>query len=246
MIHYRGMPLADERGQGPIVNCVAASGVNIVRAADNGATPATDAEVIALRAATGDTQGGETLESLQVGIEARYGYRTVLAKTWAAIEVGLEADRWIVAVGWLHQLPGRLWTQDGDVFHAVAFGPATLEAAVIADPLQRPVPTYRHISLAEIRTFCASGRYASLSIAEYSHARKIGHVAKRGAFFAYTRNGIWRRKPRVTAGFSAETTLARPYIDVCGKTRRMTQIRTGAYRGYWLDTVQVRYTEVLA
>jgi hypothetical protein len=249
MAHYRKLPCADERGQGPIINCVAAGGVNLARAATNGTVPATDAEVLALRAATGDTQGGENLHDLQHGMQARYGFLTTLDESWPAIANGLgSGNRWVAAVGYLHQLPGRLWTQPTDVFHCVVFGPDSSTRAVIVDPLQRPVPLYRYISMAEVQTFCKSGGYSSLSIGEYTHAAYVGHIAKRGAFWQYTKHpsGRWTRRVAVSRGFSADTTLARAYVNVLGKTRRMVQVTTGYRIGQWVDTAQFVYTEILA
>lgn len=171
--HFRGQPIADERIPGHDVDsCVGASGVTVVRGANDGETPATDAEVVALRLASKDTSGPMNLIQLQAGIKARYGYTTELDDRWETIADGLATDRWMVCVGWYVTLPARNRNKgQANVMHAVAFGPDSVNHAVSADPIKKPVPTYDRLTMAEVRKFCASGNYQSLSIREYSHVK---------------------------------------------------------------------------
>lgn len=169
--HFRAEPPADERNKpgASIINCVAASGVNIARAADDAKTPSTDAEVLALRAATGDLIGGEDLIDLQKGISKRYGYATTIDDQWLTIAEGLAGDRWFVCLGWYAQLPARNRNPgQANVFHAVAFGPDTVNHAVCVDPIKKPTPDYDRMTMAEVRKFCSSGNFQSLGIREYS------------------------------------------------------------------------------
>lgn len=175
MTHFRGQPPADERNLpgAPIVNCVAASGVNIARAADDGETPSTDAEVIGLRRDTGDTEGPENLVQLKGGMAKRYpGYTTTLDDQWLTIAEGVATDRWFVVLGDYAQLPARMRNPgQANVPHAVACGPDIQNRAVIVDPIQKPIPSYERVTVAELRKFCSSGAYQSLSIREYSEVK---------------------------------------------------------------------------
>lgn len=169
--HYRKMPCPDERRPGfPVDSCVAATGVQMARAATNGAISASDAEVVALRAATGDIHGPENLPDLQSGIRSRYGFSTTLDDQWDTIAAGLAADKWFAVLGWYFDLPDRLRNAgQKNVMHCIPAGPDTQNHCVIADPLQKPVVTYEWMTLAELRTFCAGGSFQSLAIREYSH-----------------------------------------------------------------------------
>ena len=252
MTHFRTMPCADERsGNPPFQNCVAATGVNIMRAATNGAVPPTDAEVIALRVATGDTSGGEDLRDLQKGILARYKVQTYLAGTWATIAAGLSKDTWYGVVGHYRDLPARMKNPgQADVFHAVAVGPGDKPGwAVLVDPIQKPAPSYIPVTLNEVFTYCQGGGFSSLGIVEYSEATKHGHIrVLPGPTNVYTlSNGVWRKRTGILPrGFSADSTLVKPYV-IRGKPQRMTQVTEGARSGQWFNVASwnVKYTEEL-
>lgn len=250
--HYRKEPWADERNGQPILtNCVAASGVNIGRAATNGAIPATDAEVIALRNATGDTQGGENLDQLHHGMLARYDIRGKRTRgLWAPIETGLKTgNMWWVVIGQLHSLPKRLWTQPHDVTHAILFGPASDVQLVEVDPLMaHPVP--KLLTFDEAKAFCRSGYYEAYGLEEYS---ETPHVAVRASLLRpvrlYTKKGNkWVGRWSISARFTARVSKAE-YFTVSGKRRRMVKVTSGSHAtrvpALWLnaDGTGVVYTE---
>lgn len=253
MQHFRKLPCADERNiaNAPIVNCIAASGVNIARAATDGAIPATDAEVIALRHATGDTQGSENLLDLRTGMAARYGWHNlVIDNSWAKVNAGLKRKTWIATYGWYSRLPNRMKNPgQRDVVHCIAVGPDSPSTVVIVDPIFKPRPIYRVASFDELHKFMASGGFINLAIEEYSRLERRGHVSVvPGNFFVYSYSrGVWTRRVRDTGGFSADTSLAATYTNVVGHpTLRMAQIRTGFLTGYWLNTTgdHITYTEI--
>lgn len=252
LAHFREMPCADERNipGAVIVNCVAATGVNISRAATNGVMPATDAEVLALRRATGDTSGGEGLIELRTGMESRYNFKgLIIDNDWNRMAKGLSSGRmWYAIVGWYSFLPSRIKnTGQRDISHCVAVGPSSGNTVVIVDPLQKPYPRYVVVSLAEVKKFSGSMGFLNLGIGEYSRMPTYGgHVSVDGTFYQYEKNGSrWTRVKHKNATFSADSTKAATYPDVYGESRRMAQLTTGSRKGYWVNTtgLNVTYTE---
>lgn len=169
--HFRGTPIADERnGTPPFKDCGPAGAVNLARAADDGETPGTDAEVIAIRRLIGATPGGRTtLPMVAHAMLSRYGYATQLGDgTWTPIYEGLTTDRWLIVRGDYKALPLRMLNPgQPNVEHFIVVGPGP----VIVDPIRKPVPVYYPATMAEIRHFCSTGEWDSLSIREYSHVK---------------------------------------------------------------------------
>jgi hypothetical protein len=158
----------------PFINCVPASGVNLINAATNGAHPTTDAEVQALRVATGDVSGGEGLEDLNKGLVKRYGYGGHIDNTWATIKSGLATGTCFAVIGRYDSLPPDFRKpqpsfKDG---HCAYIGPRDPNTVYWVDPLDRSDnghPAVRIMSLAVLQKFVASMGYQSLGIKEFSH-----------------------------------------------------------------------------
>lgn len=245
MTVYRPPVYADERNGGPIINCVAASGVNISRAATNGAIPASDAEVKALRKATGDIVGGQTLRQLQTGLRNRYGFTGYLADNWTAYTNGFAGKGWFAALGWLHSLPRRCWSQPTDVFHCIAVTGAGQGFVDIIDPLQKPRPVAQRITVDEFRTFASSGGYASLRLDEFSEVPHVSVYCRTilASTFIYQANP-WKRHRAFGVQFTARCTKAE-WLIVLGKRRQMVEILTGPHTRDWLDIAasHITYSE---
>lgn len=246
MTHYRGAPegtYASERfGTPPYEDCVAASGVNLARAATNGTVPPTNAEVKALRKATGDLSGGEGLADLQKGMLKRYGFGGVRASTWSAIEAALKSNGWVACIGMTGALPTRLQNVgQSSVAHCVAFGPDTAATAVDVDPIQRGATTARAITLAEVKAFCVSnllsngGPFLSLRVDEYSEIPQVSVYCrtKLASTFIYQR-APWKRHRAFGVQFTASCTTAEAFF-VMGRSREMVEILSGPHKGKWLD-----------
>lgn len=235
MTVYRPSLYADERNGGPIINCVAASGVNIARAATNGAIPPTDDEVKALRKATGDVVGGQTLRQLQTGLRNRYDFTGFLADNWQAYLNGFGGKGWFAALGWLHSLPKRCWSQPNDVFHCIAVTGDGTGFVVIVDPLQKPTPKPQRMTVDEFRTFASSGSYSSLRLDEFSEVPHVSvHCKNRlQSTFIYADNP-WRRHRAFGVQFTARCTKVQ-VLPVLGKQRRMVEVIGGSHDKDWLD-----------
>lgn len=247
---FRPFFYADERNGQPIIeNCVAASGVNLARAATNGAIPSTDAEVMALRAATGDLHGGQTLQQLRFGMFRRYGFAGPITTSWTALTQGFNGPAWFASLGWLHKLPKRNWTQPSDVFHCIAVTGDGPGHVIIADPLQRPRPVAQRMTIAEFRPFAQSGGYDALRIDEYS---AVPHVSVNCAHrwnstLIYERPSptTWKRHRAFGVKFSGTCTTAVPMM-VLGKSRRMVRMTSGSHApDTWLalDAAHITYAE---
>lgn len=240
MTKFRPFFYADERNGGPIINCVAASGVNLARAATNGAIPSTDDEVKALRKATGDATGGQTLQQLRFGMFSRYGFSGTITTTWTALTTGFAGPAWFASLGYLHSLPKRCWSQPSDVFHCIAVTGDGQGHVIIADPLQKPRPVAQRLTIAEFRQYAQSGGYQALRVDEYS---AVPHVSVNCAHrwdstFLYDRPtpSSWNRHRAFGVKFSGTCTKAEPMF-VLGKSRRMVRVTSGsaAVKGTWLD-----------
>jgi hypothetical protein len=248
MSTYNG-PWADEK---PLnTNCVVTSCLNGENVESDGAQPHSDAEVNRLRALSGDTVGGESLAAGDLALQRAYGRKPhAAASTRTAIEIALGAGHWIAVIGMIGALPVRLQTQTKSVSHCVLIGPA----GQIVDPedvSNAGHPGTRHISRAETDTFAASGGYDALVFVPHVYAEKSthGHVVVKGRSSFYHRHGsgpyTWTRDPANPHTFAADTTLARLYPNVFGRSHRMVKITEGVHRGAWLNTtgLGVTYSE---
>lgn len=168
MPHYRG-PFASEivfvPGDPLTEDCVAASGLDIAAAAGIG-NPVNRLEREALRVDSGDTSGGQSLESLARGLDKRYGHRPHSSTTWQYVVD--HPERWFVCIGQYKALSPHLrrWQLSGSFLHAVAFGPATATERWWANPLAPPSYGGEPVSLAQIRKYMATGADAAVSFAE--------------------------------------------------------------------------------
>lgn len=251
---YTSTTWADERNALGIISCVSASAVNIARAATNGHIPATDAEVIALREASNDTSGGQTLASIQAGMKARYGWTGDLTSDWASIRDGLGWGTWFVVVGWYQNLPARLRNAgQANVFHAIAVGPKDGKLVQVVDALQRVTVESRSMTLDELNHFTASGSFSALGVKEYSHAPKHWEVSiphrRFPLFYSYfiyrdyppapntwtrgsdakARNGKSARSRGLS--YRCEPPIAR---NVMGERRMLCKLLEGPFRGRFL------------
>lgn len=236
MSTFRPFFYADERNGGPIINCVAASGVNLARAATNGAVPSTDVEVKELRKATGDAVGGQTLKQLQIGLTKRYGFAGPITTSWVALD--LTGPAWYASLGYLHSLPKRCWGQPTDVFHCIAVTGDLAGTVIIIDPLQKPRPVPQRLTLEEYRKYAGSGGYQALRVDEYS---EVPHVAVRCAHawestWLYDRAGAsWKRHRAFGVKFSGRCTVPADLL-VLGQLRRMVRMTSGSHApDLWLD-----------
>jgi hypothetical protein len=245
---------ADERNVLGVISCVSASAVNIARAATNGHVPATDAEVIALRVASQDTDGGQTLASVQAGMRRRYGWTGDLTSDWASIRDGLNWGTWFVVVGWYHDLPARLRNVgQANVFHAVCVGPKDGKLVQFVDALQRGTVESRSMTIDELNHFASSGGFSALGIKEYSHAPQhwIVSIPKRRwplsyAYFIYrdyppapntwtrgndreAKNGNSARSRGLS--YRCEAPVAK---SVMGQRRMMCKLTEGPFKGRYL------------
>lgn len=243
-------PWADERQTGePIIDCVVASFLNGENVESHGAQPHSDDEVNALRRMSGDTTGGESLFAGDLAVQRRYHRRPhAHLTTRAEISAALTAGHYVVIIGMIGALPPNRRTQSRSVMHAVLFGPD-----VIIDPMDTSAaghPSARSISLAAQLVFASSGGYEAYEIVpnRYYTPRTAKVTRARGRYYPYTRHadGSWSRPKlrRMTLGFSAVTSIATPYPNVLGKTRRMVEVKVGFLNGKWLDLAQMTsYTE---
>jgi hypothetical protein len=233
---FRPSFYADERNGGPIINCVAASGVNIARAATNGAIPSTDVEVVALRKATGDVIGGQNLQQLQFGLRKRYGFTGPITRTWASFL--FSGPAWYVSLGYLHSLPRRCWGQPTDVFHAIAVTGDIAGHVVIIDPLQKPRPVPQRLTIEEFRVYAGSGGYQALRIDEFSEVPHVSVSCRRWqSTWLYDRaGGRWNRHRAFNVRFSGRCTVPVKEL-VLGEIRRMVRMTSGAAatKGIWVD-----------
>lgn len=248
---YRPFFYADERLSGrPVIYCVVASGVNLARAATNGAIPGTDDEVLALRIATGDPTGGQTLQQLRFGMFKRYGFSGPITESWTALTNGFAGPAWFASLGWLHQLPKRCWSQPTDVFHCLAVTGDGPGHVIIADPLQKPRPVAQRMTIAEFRDYASSGGYQALRVDEYAevpHASvRCEHVWDSTFLYDHPTPTSWTRRRAFGVKFSGTCTKAQAYT-VLGEVRRMVRMTSGsaAVKGIWLalDAAHVTYAE---
>lgn len=240
--HFRKLPCADERnGNPPFTDCGPAGAVNIARAADNGGTPATDAEVIAIRRLIGQTPGGRTtLQMVQAAILRKYGYATRLGDgTWTPIYEGLTTNRWLIVRGNYKALPDRMQNVgQPDVEHFIVVGPGP----VIVDPIRKPAPFYAPATLSEIQHFCATGEYDSLSIAEYSHLPPVAQHRVLIAPKAVVRQAVFKGAciagwdDRVWGRTSSTAPCSAPVVrDVCaGGSATVVYVTKGTFKGRWI------------
>lgn len=234
-------PWADERQVGqPITDCVVATMLNGENVESDGAKPVTDAEVDALRAASGDTQGGETLAAGDLALRRRYGRRPhTVADTRARIEAALDEGAYIAVIGLIGALPARLRTQSRSVMHAVLMGPGK-----IIDPLDRSgpggKPQARSISRSEQLDFARSGGYEALVFIPHVYRPKHWEVHLRaGLFFVYREptpaKPKWSRGPHVTGGTTYRCAAPQWVDGVMGKRRKLVEVLEGKFKGRYID-----------
>jgi hypothetical protein len=247
---YRPKVYADERIPNHIIeDCVAASGVNLAAAATNGRVPQTDAEVLALRAATGDLSGPEGFRDLQAGMTKRYGWGGYLSDQWSAITRMRSEPLWVSVIGQYAVLPDRLRNPgQGNVSHAIALTGDTANYALVIDPLQKPIVTARRISYDELRIYCASGNFASLSIPEYEHATKhwLCTIGGPGRFSVWKQHGgTWVEGHRGTIRtVKRRCSAPRPPRESGGPP--MVELLEGVNHGYFVEVAgRISATEVL-
>jgi hypothetical protein len=250
--HYAGavgqaQPWADERlGVPPFINCVAASGVNIAGAATNGTVPTTDAEVQALRVATGDTAGGENLQQLAHGMTVRYGWTGTLDESWQTITTGLVSQgKWFAVIGDYDALPAAFRTPQPTFhgLHCTAVGPRDSKTCQWVDPLDKSGPsghpTSKPMPLAALRAFCATYAFGSLGIVEFSHESHKSYVVSIGALAvirSYTlgHNGCilaWRDTRWVNRNSSAPASAPVHRVTCNGLSGAVTtRVTAGAFK----------------
>jgi hypothetical protein len=236
-LHFRG-PFANERGQTPpFDDCIAASGLNIANAA-GAKRPTTHAEIEALRVASGDSTGGQSLTTLRAGIVRRYDLHPAPSSEWDAIATGIAHNRWFVVRGDYQSLPAhyRRFQPSGTFSHATAVGPSDAPGhSWWVDPLEPQITHGEDMSLTTLRAFCATAGFDAISLAE--KPRPIIHrVAVKGIFARWYPGPPARHTPWFTRGFSAEVGPIRT-IRYSGKTIYLAQVtRAGsAYHGWWLN-----------
>lgn len=240
--HFRKLPCADERnGTPPFTDCGPAGAVNLARAADNGATPATDAEVLAIRAIIGSTPGGATsLQQVQAAMLKRYGLATKMGDgTWPFIFSGLTSNGWRIVRGDYDALPGRMQNPgQPNVEHFVVVGPGP----VIVDPIRKPAPFYAPATLDEIRHFCATGEFDALGIDEYSHLPPVASHRVMFAPKAVVRQAVMKGKcidgwqDRVWGRKASTAPCSAPdQKDLCaGGSATVVFVTKGTFKGRWV------------
>lgn len=252
---YKG-PFADERlGLGPFINCMPASGLNVVNAAVGGGIPTDDDEVTALRRATGDTSGAEDFVALKKGLVAKYHFppsSIVLNEEWKAIQTGLVSGGMAyVIVGDYWTLPAHLqrWQPGGRFAHAVSVFPLTKTTVLWVDPLAKDGPKGEEVSIDVVRKFAATGHNQSLGMKTFSMVPSLPKwvVAIQGPatspFWLYTQSrGKWSRVRGKTGGLSSPSTPRRHEADVLGADRWMVQLTrgqsNGAWKGSWVELTE--------
>lgn len=119
-----------------IEDCVAASGIDLARAAGVDA-PATAKEREALRVDAGDTHGGMDLAHLRNGMSKRYAVLPAYVQSLDGIRSALSTGYALVILGWLDATPRRIWCQNsGNVYHAMFWNAGDSATSVhVANPL---------------------------------------------------------------------------------------------------------------
>lgn len=172
MTPYRG-PFCSELtfvpGDHKVEDCVASSGIDIVRAAGK-LVPVSAGEREGLRVSSGDTTGGQTLASLQTGITARYGLSARMLSGQTAIESALDAGYGLVVFGWYESIasdPYR-WQRAGAFLHAMCFLRNNASSRWRADPLAPPDDKGMAFPISVFRAFANSGGWTALGLLEGS------------------------------------------------------------------------------
>jgi hypothetical protein len=158
-----------------IADCVAASGIDIANAATRGAVPTHAAEREALRVDSGDVVGGMTLESLRLGLGARYGLHARLFSGQAAILDALETGFALVVFGMYDSLERkRRFQEKADFLHAMFFNRGTATTVFRADPLAGPAHHGALWPRDVFLTYARSGGFQALGLMEGSTPNQGG------------------------------------------------------------------------
>lgn len=179
---YRG-PFSSELllvpGDPKIEDCVAATGLDIVAAAGLH-IPITAPEREALRRDSGDTAGGQSLDSLKGGILKRYGLVATRLSGQVAIEQALDAGYALAVFGQYDVLPRAWrWQTPANFLHSMFFNRGPSGTRWRSDPLAFASNPGAGMPIALFRTFAHSGGWQALGLLEGSAA--LSHDPNIGA-----------------------------------------------------------------